>query len=151
MNIKYRGKQKDSGEWVHGYYVAADNKHFIIVTDAKLQAAGYVENVRDMDGGFSQEGRFWVCEAIPETVGLSAGVTDKNGKEAYRDDIVRYGKIVGVIKFEIYENPMDDNKGGHLGFYVFFKKEEFYRKDIMYWLGRCEIVGNIHEHPDIIK
>ncbi len=26
---KFRGKRKDNGDWVHGYYLIVDNKHLL--------------------------------------------------------------------------------------------------------------------------
>ena len=129
--IIFRGRRIDNSEFVYGYLWTKDNC-----------TAGRRTLIMDSIGKN--------YEVDPETVGMFAGVTDINSKNAYCDDILSYKGIIGVVKYGIYENSTDDNKGGHLGFYVFFKEEQFYRKDIVYWLGKGEIVGNIHEHKHLL-
>jgi hypothetical protein len=57
--IEFRGKRKDTGEWVYGYYVVTD-KHYIFTGKTGLSPAapGHVLMYRDFE-------RY---EVIPETV-----------------------------------------------------------------------------------
>lgn len=80
------------------------------------------------------------------------GLTDKNGKDIYEGDILRYPnpKCFGVVEFGLYEGgEMDDYISGN-GFYL--KREDskpsnFGKKESSIHL---EIIGNIYEHPHLL-
>jgi uncharacterized phage protein (TIGR01671 family) len=72
------------------------------------------------------------------------GLLDKNGKEIYEGDILRTHEYYGgdyltpiatiIVSYEICAS-------GSAGFYL---------PDEVYW-NRCEIIGNIHENPELLK
>jgi len=87
MNYKFRGKS--NGVWVYGSYVHNRHGHFIYDKDVV----------------------HW--RVVPDTVGMWTGLLDKNGKEIYEKDWVKYDEcyggdyekngLTGQIKFECGE------------------------------------------------
>jgi uncharacterized phage protein (TIGR01671 family) len=150
--ILFRGKTPrqdehfDDGEWVEGFYTRFNGKEHRIYS-------GYAET----DCGDYYPDWFNVR---PETVGQYTGLTDKNGKRIFEGDIVKNDWCFmcgnSVIKFGQYK-PLDmgnEYQQGHLGFYlehIHKADKRSVRKDIVYFANNCEIIGNIHDNPELLK
>ena len=150
--IIFRGKRKDNGEWVEGYYarkgVDKDTfKHFICVMTFNVNGNTYSSMFYLTD-----------IEVIPETVGQYTGLTDKNGTKIFEGDILKIidGKeiIIASVKFGDYNQP-DKILKTHIGFYFDIANLVSYRKDIGYWFGKTfseiEVIGNVHDNPELLQ
>ncbi len=78
------------------------------------------------------------------------GLKDKNGKEIYEGDIVTYPnkKCFGVITFGEYEFGDYDTYQSGCGFYIDSENtsaQGYFHPPII------EIIGNIHENPELLK
>ena len=125
--IKFRGKATrdypalkiKKGDWVYGY-LADEN---LISVDIYMDDYGDLHCV--------------LVEVYPETVGQYVSVDDKNGKEIYEGDIVRFrsGEHEGIGKI-IYNPPRFEISSE---FFLGGKAE------------LIEVIGNIYENPDLLE
>lgn len=132
--ILFRGKSKDNGKWVEGFYhCVTDNytpKNIHYITTFKR-----IDNVEIvLTGPF---------EVIPETVGQYTGLKDKNGRKIFEGDIVRYGT-------DIYEVVFETRCGcGYFG--IKMSHIETWNFCNITPANLMEIIGNIHDDPELLK
>lgn len=72
-------------------------------------------------------------EVIPETVGQYTGLTDKNGTKIFEGDIVKVEGKLYEIKYMLGQ------------FFVGINMPIAYKR------FDCEVIGNIHDNPELIK
>ena len=144
--IKFRGKcvpdSKYAGEWVTGGYVAPES-------DCKKQDEGLIISYY---GGNTQ----CVFHVIPDTVGQFTGLKDKNGQEIFEGDIINTAfstRAFGVVTW---------NEDGYFFIDVHFGKYDKFNDEYS-TLGHMlrvqidgkpidiEVIGNIHENPELMK
>ena len=119
--ILFRGKRKDNGEWVYGFYC-------------------YNPLMKRAEIFSFDETRSYVYEVIPETVGQFTGLTDKNGKKIFEGDILeglcglhKAYFDAGFVCFD-WENINGKPKESFSGF-----------------ADDYEIIGNIHDNPEFLE
>ena len=129
--ILFKAKRKDNGEWVEGYYYQIWQQGYI--------CWGMINNMPDM------------VEVNPNTLCQYTGLTDKNGKRIWENDVVKCNK----------------RKEGYDLYKVVWRKEfaDFGVEPLMYkaqypigfTLGRtlrgCDykVIGNIFDNPELLE
>ena len=98
--------------------------------------------IRDGDGIWLSDENLNVVTVIPETVGQFTGLTDKNGVKIFEGDIVSLRKCNELIYKVVYDNfRFELHNKNDTACYVLsiYKSKDF------------EIIGNIHDNPEILK
>lgn len=132
--ILYRGKRKDNGEWVKGYFYRISEKlnPFIMLIDSNAESH----------------------EVIPETIGQYTGLTDKNGTKIFEGDIVKCTDTNNNYDFTavvLFGNP---NGEYNWGFQLKRIGGVIANTDILLWAEMeetgafIEVVGNIHSNHE---
>ena len=135
--ILFKAKRIDNGEWVEGYY----QKRF------------------DLDGS-EQHLIFWsksytvweYAEIDPDTLCQYTGLTGKDGKKIWENDILKCKKYIGG---NFVDNCIEvgyvEMKHGAFGLHR-IKNDAYYRpfKD---WLEdyEYEVIGNIFDNPELLE
>lgn len=126
--ILFKAKRIDNGEWVEGQYA-------------------YITNPLTEDG---KPIKHLICNGTnifndlidPDTLCQYTGLTDKNGKKIWENDIVRNEKgDIGVVQwFEEHAAFMIWNKTKH---YICYLAENDFSK--------IEIAGNEFDNPELLE
>jgi uncharacterized phage protein (TIGR01671 family) len=130
--IKFRGKTRN-GKWVYGYA-------------AKFAHGSVPVILEDTEDGIKPR------KIIPDTVGQFTGLHDKNGKEIYEGDVVQQ-----YWGFPHYRNGVRYDCYSRIGKVLFDKSGCFVllSESLLYHLFgdglTQEVIGNIHDNPELLK
>ena len=146
--ILFKAKSTDNGEWIEGSFLQFDDDCAYIIPRYK-----YASTLNKIELALAT-----MKSVDPSTLCQYTGLTDRNGERIWENDIVanKWCFICGnsVVKFGEYKNfhMPEDYQYGNLGFYLehTYNFDKNYRKDMMYFAGRCEILGNIFDNPELL-
>lgn len=135
--IKFRGKRVDNDEWVYGYLVFSEDYIF------DYSEIIYIPYIIPIDNFNLKDYREYRVDG--STIGQYTGLKDKNGKEIYEGDLIRY-KNGGIEEIDevffdkeygTFETAFNRNKSNSatLGFWIADLDEE----------SSYEIIGNIYD------
>lgn len=142
--ILFRGKRKDNGKWVEGFYHCVTDNY----TPKNIH---YITTFKRIDNGeIVLTGQF---EVIPETVGEFTGLVNVGGRKIFEGDIAQWENRRFVVRREC------DTLGGSWSDTAYILDEigvsgGMSFEDTIDELN-CEIcveiIGNIHDDPELLK
>lgn len=144
--IIVRGKCAETGDWLYGTLFTDKNTSYII---SEMEASN------DYGDGTDLYATWW-AEVAPKSVGQSLGRKDKNGKDFYAGDVIKdQFDFLLQIKFGEFTYVLQDNTGHEwklpfVGFYAEFI-DSLRTIDDLSILSKSEIVGNIHDNPELLE
>lgn len=124
----FRGKRKDSEEWVHG----------------DLWCNPYGKRVVCIVSPINNQGTTGGNEVDAETVGQYTGMVDKNGTKIFEGDICSFGDTDGGrTNYEIcwIENRWIVRECGHSGV------DEL----DLFFCKRSVVISNIYDNPELLE
>ena len=128
--IKFRGKSLDTGKWEEGDLLQYDDGAVCIGVHSKNYT----------DDGFNAGQYRRIVPVDENTVGEYTGLKDKDGKEIFEGDIVKWENLM--------KTPM---RSAIRYIYNGFRFTDFDGEDQEIWCGVFEAIGNIHDNPELMK
>lgn len=121
--------RKIKGIWVYGFYCFSQKRR---------GAFGQTVSELDSDTHYIVFPRGESCKVIPETVGQYTGLTDKNGKKIFEEDIVKVSnKFIDYVVFDCGCFNIERQVMNYEFTYQNFKN--------------IEVIGNIYDNPELLK
>lgn len=159
--ILFRGKRIDNGEWVEGYYYKA--KYYR--TDDELCDYITVPHPKE----YNEPSSHYIVN--PDTVGQYTGLKDKNGTKIFEGDIFKFNDEVWESYYTSCGTEYDScevKNYGVVGFdedrscfdFVQYKFNEnsveadlHENHDIEFadFISELEVIGNIHDNPELLE
>ena len=145
-NIIFRGKIKSNNNWIYSTgYIKSEDKIYLMTSSAQILTGDWLRGEATLD-----ESMGGLIEVIPETVGMSTGLIDKQGKEIYEGDIIKFDnyEVKGHKRHLVEYMAKVSYWELKSGFLAYINAETFFTSEVFY---DCEVIGNIYKNPELIK
>ena len=135
--ILFRGKEKDSGKWVYGWL---GHFHCHNPQEKTIKSIYFTEITEDHNSKMN-------IIVDYKTVGQYTGLTDKNGTKIFEGDIIQY---YGTYPLEVFTEE------GHTKIRWFDSVTKSKCSELFFGgndeaYGEFEVIGNIHDNPELLK
>lgn len=151
--ILFKAKRKDNGEWVEGYYIYHIKRTICPLGDSVKPEDEQHVIMRDGFSDWNMPRNTVVYEINPSTLCQYTGLTDKNDKKIWENDIVKCPKR--KEEYELYRVVW---RNDFADFGVEPIKPKFKAKYPIGLSDECtiygrnyEIIGNIFDNPELLE
>ena len=154
IKVLFRGKRCDNGEWVCSgnlIHFNEDNEYYIPVANSACTCT------HDENDNITAFDEVLFCKVIPETVGQFTGLADKHYKNIFEGDIISVGfdkRLMYVhfngenLTWELTDVGVSACEVNHL--YNTFDLGEI-QVESCYGEMSSEVIGNIHDNPELLE
>lgn len=134
--IIFKAKRIDNGEWVEGN----------LITNERNENQKYIGYIFDERNGVIED--FDLVEVIPNTLCQYTGLSDKNGKKIWENDICdRKEKYHEIVTYNEGDWQLDYS-------YVFGKELNYNACNLGFYAceRKCvEVIGNVFDNPELLE
>ncbi|AHL18715.1 YopX family protein [Listeria monocytogenes] len=142
--IEFRGKRIDNGEWVYGNLMQFEDSATFIFADERKGASTLtyahfiINNMHAID---------------EKTIGQYTVLKDKNGKKIFEGDIVAFSED----DFHVFNSQVEYfSEDGYPAFDIKVPSTYYFDSNVfsevsMSGLYEIEVIGNIHENPELLE
>jgi len=159
--ILFKAKRKDNGEWVEGYYIYHIKRTICPIGDSIKPEDEQHVIMRDGFSDWNMPRDTVVYEIDPDTLCQYTGLTDKNGKKIWENDILRYSydydgspflKDGEEIKYRVGAVFWSEWRG--LWAVCGQGNKKCTNNDVFKYNrnpNRTEVIGNIFDNPELLE
>lgn len=146
--ILFKAKRKDNGEWVEGYYIYHIKRTICPLGDSVKPEDEQHVIMQDGFSDWNMPRNTVVYEINPDTLCQYTGLTDKNGKKIWENDICdRKEKYPEIVTYNKGDWQLDYS-------YVFGKEMHTDACNLGFYVCErdcVEVIGNIFDNPDLLE
>ena len=138
--IKFRGKDIETGEWVYGDLIENQGRYYIYYATSDTT----LENKDNSIIVLAEEVNL-------DTVGQYTGLKDRNGREIYEGDIVKtplLDPIFGDVLSDAFDNVAISFHNGSFVVAYYNGRHKIYLQDLY---DEIEVIGSIHDNPELLE